>query len=96
MAVEVRTDMYLFAVVGVTKDIASLLTDAIADETFTVPGVLSTDYCVAVVPPVALEAGIVIQGARVTANNTVVVRVQNLSAGTVNAASGSWNFIIGR
>lgn len=74
-----------------TLDIASLATDAIADNQVTVTGALTTDI-VEVLPPHTLEAGIIIQQAWVSATNTIQVRVSNTSAGTVDAASGTFTF----
>lgn len=74
-----------------TVDIASLATDAIANTQVTVAGALTTDI-VDVIPPVTLEAGISIQTAWVSAADTIQVRVSNTSAGTVDAASGTFTF----
>ncbi len=96
MAAEVRSDIAGIQAYTATYDPASLGAGAIVDNAVTVPGVLSTDYCVAVVPPATLNAGLLVQSARVTANNTVTVRMFNSTAGALDAASGTWTFLIGR
>lgn len=79
-----------------THDVASLLTDAVANEAVTVTGVAATDEIVSVIPPAALAAGLIVQSARVASANTVTVRLQNASAGTVDGASGTWGFIVAK
>src|SRR5215211_773937 len=96
MPAEVRSDFGGVFTQAVTFDPASLATLTIRDDAVTVPGVLSTDWCVAVVPPATLNAGLHVQSARVTANNTISVRLYNSTAGALDAASGTWTFIIGR
>lgn len=96
MPAEVRSDFGGIFTQAVTYDPASLATLTIVDNAITVPGVLSTDWVVAVVPPATLNAGLSVQSARVTANNTVSVRMYNSTAGALDAASGTWTFIIGR
>jgi len=96
MAAEVRSDLAGLQVYSVTYDPASLATVTARDDAVTVPGVLSTDYCVAVVPPATLNGGMHVLTARVTANNQVTVRLYNSTAGAVDVASGPWLFIIGR
>lgn len=72
---------------------ASLATDAIANLDVTVTGAATTDD-VWVVPAVTLEAGIVVQSARVQSADTVRLRLLNTSAGTVDAAAANWDFIL--
>ena len=73
---------------------ASLATDAVNSTAVTVTGVASTDELVAIHPAAALEAGIVIQSARVSATDTITVEVSNTSAGTVDAASANCDFYV--
>jgi hypothetical protein len=77
----------------VTLDPSSLLTDAVANNDVTVTGLATTDT-VLVVPPITLEAGLVVQSAVVSAADTLRVRIQNVSAGTVNGASATWTWLI--
>lgn len=73
----------------VTVNPASLATDAIANTQVTVTGVTTADL-LTVDPVNTLEAGILVQQAWVSAADTVQLRCQNLSAGTVDAASATW------
>ena len=73
---------------------ASMLTDAVSSLAVTVTGVAATDICLAVQPAAALEAGLVIQSARVTAADTVTVELSNTSAGTVDGASLTADFYV--
>lgn len=86
-----------------TFDAPSLASGASADNVITVPGVRfqdsdgnRIDICYNCMPPDAALASVVVQNARVTADNTVTVRLTNASAGAVDLASGTWRFIIGR
>ena len=72
-------------------DPASALTDTIADLSVTVTGVETTDL-VEAIPPADLEAGVVPILCRVSAANTVILRLHNPTAGTVNGASKTWTF----
>lgn len=74
-------------------DPASLATDAVANTQITLTGAATTDDVIAI-PPVDLEAGLVCQSAWVSGANTVQVRIQNVSAGTVDGASKTWAFIV--
>jgi hypothetical protein len=96
MAVEQRADFGGVFFVDVTYDAADLAAGAIVDAAVTVPGVLSTDVVIAVMGPAALDAGLLIQSARVASANTVTVRLFNSTAGAINEASGVYRFIIGR
>lgn len=77
----------------VTLDPSSLLTDAVANNDVTVTGLATTDN-VLVIPPITLEAGLVVQAAVVSSTDTLRVRISNTSAGTVNGASGTWTWLI--
>lgn len=82
--------------VDVTFDPASVALSTSAEQNVTVPGVLATDVCLAVIPPAALNAGLSVSFGRVTAAATVAVRLVNVTAGALDAASGVWRFVIGR
>lgn len=75
---------------------ASMTTDAANSTAVTVTGVASTDICVACQPVATLEAGIVVQSARVTGADQITVEATNASAGTVDAASGTCDFYVVR
>lgn len=96
MATEVRSDFGGLFYTSVTHDPASLATLTAVDTAVTVAGLLTTDVVVAVIPPAALNAGLSIQSARVTAANTLTYRMYNSTAGALDAASGTWGFVIGR
>lgn len=97
MAVEVRSDYGGVFQQDVTFDAASVGATSIADQVVTVPGVLATtDECLWVIPPATLNYGLAVQSARVTANNQITVRIFNVTGGALDAASGTWRFIIGR
>lgn len=84
-----------FTSVGIwtaTYDPASLASGASRDDTITVTGVAATDVCVGYQSAAALTAAIVPVEARVSAVNTITVRLTNPSAGAVDAASGTWTF----
>lgn len=82
--------------VDVTFDPASVATVTSSEQDVTVTGVLATDVCLAVIPPVALNAGLLVGFGRVKSANTVTVRLLNTTAGALDAASGTWRFVIGR
>jgi len=69
----------------ITVDLGSVATITTEEETFTCPGVELGDF-VAVSKP-SLEAGIALCDARVSAKDTIAVKVVNPTAGAVNAAS---------
>lgn len=96
MAVEQRSDFGGVFFTDVTYDAASLATLTAVDAAVTVPGVLSTDVIIAVIPPAAWNAGLSVQSARVASANTVTVRIYNSTAGALDAASGTYRFVIGR
>jgi hypothetical protein len=96
MAVEQRADFGGVFFVDVTLDAASLAAGTAVDTAVTVPGVLSTDVCIAVQTPAAINGGFIAQRAAVTAANTVTVRFFNTTAGALDPASGTYRFIIGR
>lgn len=81
--------------VTATHDMASLAAQTGRQETITVAGVLSTDDVVAV-PPAGLDAGLVLGGAYVSADNTVEVVVANVTADAIDEASGTWTFLVFR
>jgi hypothetical protein len=77
----------------VTVNPASHTTVASVNTDVTVTGLATTDI-VAVVPPVTLEAGIVVQGAYVSAADTLRIRTTNPTAGTIDPASATWTWAV--
>jgi hypothetical protein len=77
-----------------TFDPASVATITTAEQTVTVTGVKVGDMVIAVKP--TLTAGVGVLQARVSAADTVAVQFVNPTAGSVDAASETWNFLIFR
>ncbi len=76
---------------------ANTLAAATSDSTFTLTGALAGKHQISVSPTSALESGIVLSGAWVSADNTVTVRVGNLTAAPINPAQQDlWYTICGR
>lgn len=73
-------------------DPASIALDAVANTAVAVTGVATTDRIIAI-PPVDLEAGLVMQSAWVSAANTVTVRLQNTTGAAIDGASKTWTFL---
>lgn len=71
-----------------TIDPASLADGAGATSTITVTGVVLGKFAVDVIAPYDLQ-GLIVTG-YVSAANTVAIRIQNESGGTVDLASGTW------
>lgn len=71
-----------------TIDPVSLLDAAGATSTMTVTGVVLGKFAVDVIAPYDLQ-GLTVTG-YVSAANTVAIRIQNETGGTVDLASGTW------
>jgi hypothetical protein len=81
----------------VTYDMASLNATTAADLAITVPDVVAgVDEVSCVIPGVALNAGLQVVSAHVSADKTVTVRVYNTTAGALDPASTTWRFIMQR
>lgn len=96
-AVEVRSDFGgVYLVSGVTVDIDNMTAVAAVDTVVTLAGVRANDIVVPI-PPILLEAGVTVQGANVTAADTISLRTTNASAGAINPASSAlWQFLVFR
>lgn len=79
-------------VVTVAVDPASLDAVTAVDTAVTIAGVATTDFVVAMPPD--LTDGLVYGGCRVSAADTVQVRIGNVTAGAINPASADWVFLI--
>lgn len=77
-----------------TLDPSSLTTLTGEVATITVPGVLATDVAT-VSPQTALTTGIVVSYVRCAAN-TITLGIFNATAGTIDVASGTWNYVVVR
>lgn len=82
------------SIVTATVDLGSVAANTSEEETATVPGVLVGDMVVCM--DSALEAGIVVANARVSAANTVTLQVINTTGSGVDAASKSMTFMVVR
>ena len=81
-------------VVSLTVDPASVATITTVEQTFTLNGVKVGDMIFANKP--SCTTGLGIAGVRATAANTVGVTFVNPTAGSVDAASETWNFLVVR
>lgn len=81
--------------IAVTFDPASVSTITTAEQDITIAGVKVGDIVVAVNKP-SHTTGVTVGNARVKAANTVSVQFVNPTAGSVDAASETWTFVIGR
>lgn len=77
-----------------TYDPAALAATTARDDAITVTGVAATDVVIGYQAAPALTAGLSIQEARVSAANTITVRLNNASAGSIDGASGTWTFYV--
>lgn len=82
----------------VTMDFTSVGTVSAAEQTITVAGVdPSMDTCLAVVPDAAsMEAGVALAGCRVSAANTVAVKLVNPTGAGVDPASRAYRVVLAR
>jgi len=71
---------------------ASIAAGTVGETSVTFLGVPTNAYVVAL-PVDTLEAGLVPQGARVTAVNTVAVRIYNPTAGAIDGIAKNWLLI---
>lgn len=78
-------------VASVTIDPASVATITTAEQTFTVPGLLTTDLVWVNKP--SLTAGLGVAGARVSAANTLAITFVNPTAGAIDAGSEVWRVL---
>lgn len=79
----------------VVNDLASIAANTTVDVAITVTGIVAaTDRIVDFRVPAALINGLVVQRAAITADNTVTLRISNVTAGALDAASGNFDFII--
>lgn len=80
-------------VTGVSVNPASIAAGAAGDHAATVTGARVGDFVVAR-PPADLEAGLLVQGARVTAADTVTIRIVNQSGVSVDGVAKNWDFLL--
>lgn len=82
-------------VLSVTIDLASVGAATSAEQTFSVPGLRTTDFVFVNVPS-TLNNGLGIVGARVSAADTLALRVMNATAGALDAASATFSVLVVR
>jgi hypothetical protein len=80
----------------VSVDLGSQAPATSTENTVTVPGVLAGDDIIGVIPPSGLNAGLAVSHARVTAADTVSLRLVNATAGAIDPASLTNRFVVGR
>ena len=79
----------------VSVDPASLAAGAKASTTAAVTGIdPTTCFLVQFTPPAALETGLVPIAARISATDTIQVDLYNPTAGAIDGASRSWEYLI--
>lgn len=78
----------------VTVNLASVAAAAVTETTLTISGATAGDIVVLVPPAAGLTAGLCVCDARVSAADTVKVRVINGSAGVIDEASGTWDYVL--
>ena len=88
-------NVFAAGVVSITLDPASIGAATTSSQVFTVPGVRVGDV-VTVNAPVALNAGLGVVNAFVTAADTVSVRFINATAGAIDPAAGTYLFYVTR
>ena len=78
----------------VAVDLASVATVAVTEKAITITGALANDTVILNEAAAGITAGMVVCGARVSAADTVKVRVFNSTGGTVDEASQTWDYCL--
>lgn len=78
-----------------TIDLASVSAATSAEQTFTVPGLRVGDFVFVNIPS-TLNNGLGIAGARVSAADTLALRIMNATAGALDAASAAFTVLVVR
>ena len=73
-------------------DFGSITPSTGLELTVNVPGAVSGDYVILGLPS-GLEAGLIVNG-RVSSNDTVTVRVSNITAGAIDPASATYKVMV--
>lgn len=77
----------------VTVDPAEIAAVETGETDVTIAGVAAGDLVV-MIPPATLDAGIVVSSpSRVSAADTVKLRLGNITAGAINVASATWTYV---
>ena len=91
----INGNVYAAGVLTTTIDLASVAAATSAEQTFTVPGLRLGDFVFVNIPS-TLNNGLGIAGARVSANDTLALRVMNATAGALDAASATFSVLVVR
>lgn len=79
---------------SVAVDPASIATVAVGEVTVTISGAVVGDTVIMTPPTAGLTAGLIVCDARVSAADTVKVRIYNSTAGAVDEASATWFYTL--
>ena len=90
--IDTITDANTIHVYSETIDAASVAAASVAEQALTVTGVKDGDRCLAITPPTGIGVGIGFY--RVTDNDEITVQLVNPTAGAVDPASGTWEFVV--
>jgi hypothetical protein len=77
----------------VALDPASVAAQTCTEHQVTISGAAVGDV-VCLTPPASLEAGLCVSGARVSAANTVQIRLCNVTGGAVDGSSRTWSYVL--
>lgn len=88
----VRGNIRAMFAVAVTFDPAAVATITTAEQTVTVTGAKVGDFVIAMKP--TLTTGVTIGNVRVSAADTIAIQFVNPTAGSVNPASETWQFLV--
>lgn len=77
----------------ISVDPASIATLESSETSVTISGAAVGDIVI-MNPPASLETGLVASGARVSATDTVLVRLSNMTAGSVDGAARDWTYTL--
>ncbi len=78
----------------IAVDLASTLTQAVTEVTLTITGAAVGDTVIMNPPAAGNTAGFCVGGSRVSATNTVKLRMLNGSAGTIDEGSQTWDYCL--
>lgn len=92
---ETQTNLHLFKMkrIDVAVDPASIAANASAETAVTILGLQVGDFVVANVPA-SLETGLAFSGCRVSAADTLQLRLTNATGSGVDGASRTWQFLV--
>lgn len=88
----VRGNIKAMFAVAVTFNPAAVATITTAEQTVTVAGVKVGDFILAMKP--TLTTGVTIGNVRVSAVDTIAIQFVNPTAGSVDPASETWQFLV--